>query len=205
MMDGGKKFSSGMVGIIGRPNVGKSTLLNAALGRKVAIVTHRPQTTRNRIVGVRTDDDSQIVFLDTPGIHEARKSLNRVMVETALATLDESDVLLYMVDAAEAASRRQPVSKGNIAVLERLAEASKPTLLLLNKIDRLHKEKLLPLMQEFSIRADFLSVIPISALRGDGLDAVLGEVKKHLPDSTRYYPDDVLTEAMARIVDMKVQ
>jgi len=194
MSGDGEGFRSGLVGIIGRPNVGKSTLLNAVLGRKVAIVTHRPQTTRNRIVGVRTDDDSQIVFLDTPGIHEARKSLNRVMVETALATLDESDVLLYMVDAAEAAGRSQPVSKGNIAVLERLAAAAKPTLLLLNKIDRLRKDKLLPLIQEFSSRADFLSVIPTSALNGNGLDIVLGEVKKHLPDSTRYYPDDVLTD-----------
>lgn len=194
MTSEGKNFASGVVGIVGRPNVGKSTLLNAVLGRKVAIVTHRPQTTRNRIVGIRTDDDSQIILLDTPGLHEARKSLNRVMVETALAALNESDVLLYMVDAAEAANRRHPVSKGNIAVLERLAEAAKPTLLLLNKIDRLRKDKLLPLMQEFSERFDFLSVIPISALKGKGLDLMLGEVKKHLPDSTRYYPDDVLTD-----------
>ena len=194
------EYKSGLVGIIGRPNVGKSTLLNQILGQKLAIVTPRPQTTRQKIMGIATYPDCQIMFLDTPGIHEGQKSLNRVMVEAAFSTLDESDAILYLVDTPEVVGRRRMVSTGNAAILERLRNSPLPIILVFNKVDQVKKAPLLPAIEAFNSLHKFAAIVPISALHGDGVDALLEETKKLLPEGQKFFPDGELTDRSLRFI-----
>jgi GTP-binding protein Era len=164
-------YRSGYVAIIGRANVGKSTLLNQILGEKVAIVSPKPQTTRNRITGIRTTESCQIIFLDTPGIHQGHSLMNRRMVDTALQTLDEVDGVLWLLDAHERLKREDEL------IAETLRGIETPGLILINKIDLVSKGKLLPLMERCAQLLPGKEIVPVSALKGEGLEIVLGIVE----------------------------
>jgi GTPase len=187
-------FRSGYLAIVGRPNVGKSTLLNQLLGEKIAIVTPKPQTTRNRIAGIRTTASSQMVFLDTPGIHQARSLMNRRMVDVALQTLHEADGVLWLLDA-----RARPGAEEE-QMAERLRQLATPVLILLNKIDLISKGKLLPLMQRCSELLPSGEIVPVSALKGDGVPLLLGIIETWLPEGPRYFPEDEFTDQTERFV-----
>ena len=186
-------FRTGFMAIVGRPNVGKSTMMNAILGTKVAIVTPKPQTTRNKITGIATFDDCQIVFLDTPGIHQGRGSLNKLMVDVAYSSLLDSDAVCLMLDAATVV-RRPELDKANEAILQRVREADKPVILVINKVDLVKKPQLLPIIQLYNSQYQFAAIIPVSALRGDGLDVVVGEAKKLMPPGEKFYGKGELTD-----------
>jgi GTP-binding protein Era len=188
------EFRSGYIAIVGGPNVGKSTLLNRLLGEKVAIVTPKPQTTRNRITGILTKADSQIVFLDTPGIHSSRSLLNRRMVDVALQTLHEVDGVLWLLDA----QARIGVEEERIA--ERLVALKAPVLVLLNKIDAVGKARLLPLMQRCAELLPGKEIVPISALRGDNVALVVEIVEKWLPQGPKYFPEGEFTDQTERFI-----
>lgn len=186
-------FRSGFVAIIGRPNVGKSTLLNRIVGQKIAITSPKPQTTRNRILGIQNTDDAQVLFVDTPGIHEARSPLNRYMVDQARSACLDVDVVLWLVEAD------RPVDTD--PMIPRLLEKSKnPVLLVINKIDTVPKDKLLPLIDAYNRICPFASIVPVSALKGDGVDALMGEIPALLPEGPRYYPEDQLTDVPERFI-----
>ncbi|MCS7199912.1 MAG: GTPase Era [Caldimicrobium sp.] len=179
---------SGVVALIGLPNVGKSTLLNNILGTKVSIVSPKPQTTRFNIRGVYTKEDLQIVFVDTPGIHEAKSLFNQLMVKSALQALEEVDAILWVLDVV----KRSPEEEG---ILELIQRASKPTILVLNKIDLVRdKRELLPIIEHFSKLYPFQAIIPVSALERDGLDLILKELEKILPEGPFYYDPEVVTD-----------
>jgi len=188
-----QNFKSGFVSIIGRPNVGKSTLLNALLGEKIAIISDKPQTTRNRILGIVNQPGAQMVFMDTPGIHKPMHKMNEFMVKTALATYNEVDVILMLVEATE-----QP-GGGDKFIIETLSAFKTPVFLLINKVDLIKKEALLPLMQEYSRLYDFAEIIPVSALRND-LGGLLEAILKRLPVGPKYFPDDQLTDQPERFI-----
>jgi GTP-binding protein Era len=188
-----KNFKSGFISIIGRPNVGKSTLLNTLLGEKIAIISDKPQTTRNRILGIVNQPGAQLVFMDTPGIHKPMHKMNEFMVKTALATYNEVDVILMLVEATE-----QP-GGGDKFIIETLAEVKTPVFLLINKVDLINKEALLPLMQEYCKLYNFAEIIPVSALRND-LGDLLDTILKRLPAGPKYFPDDQLTDQPERFV-----
>ena len=189
---------SGFVAIVGRPNVGKSTLLNQLLGEKIAIVTPKPQTTRNRITGIRTTPNSQIIFLDTPGIHRAHSLMNRRMVEIALKTLREVEGVLWLVDA------REGIRREDEDVARTLQESKVTTLILLNKMDLISKGKLLPLMERCSILLPEREIIPISALKGENVPLVLEQIGKFLPEGPRYYPEGEVTDQTERFVASEI-
>ena len=191
-------FKSGFIGIIGRPNVGKSTLLNSVIGENIAIVTPKPQTTRNRIMGIKNFPDGQLVFLDTPGIHEARTPLNRSMVEAAVGAFGSVDLLLLLVEAPAGA---HPDDRRVIRSLESVAL---PVLLLLNKIDLVKKETLLPLIEQFQHLFPFREIIPLSARNGDGVGIVLEEIFKILPEGPRLFPDDIMTDRSERFIAAEI-
>ncbi|MEE2829441.1 MAG: GTPase Era [Myxococcota bacterium] len=186
---------SGYVAIVGRPNVGKSTLLNDLLGEKISIVSRRPQTTRNRVMGIYNREDAQVVFLDTPGIHQARKLLNKRMVDAALAALEEVDLVLFMIEAA-----RDQDPEGVRALLETICSKKVPVLLVPNKIDLVSREALLPLMAAWSEVAELHSIVPISARNGDGTGQLIKEITRLLPEGPAYFPKDQLTDATERFV-----
>jgi GTP-binding protein Era len=188
-----KAFKSGFISIIGRPNVGKSTLLNALLGEKIAIISDKPQTTRNRILGIVNKPGAQMVFMDTPGIHKPMHKMNEFMVQTALRTYNEVDVILMLVEATT------PAGSGDQFIIETLSKVKTPVFLLINKIDLVEKERLLPLMQEYSKLYSFAEIIPISALKND-LSSLLDSILKHLPKGPQYFPDDQLTDQPERFV-----
>ena len=193
-------FRSGFVSIIGRPNAGKSTLLNALVGEKVAIVTRKPQTTRDRILGVVHVDAvkgrpaGQIVLIDTPGVHKPDSSLNRRMMQEVREALRSRDLVLLIADATE------KFGKGDEFVLDLVKKAGGPVFLLLNKVDRLEKEKLLPLIAEYSQRHQFAEVIPISALKGEGLDMLRERVVRALPEGPKYFAKDQVTDQPERFL-----
>lgn len=196
-------FRSGFVAIIGPPNVGKSTLLNTILGHKVAITTPKPQTTRKLIRGILTGENYQIVFVDTPGIHESKKIINKLMVKMAKDTLEDVDVILFVVDA----SRRDKANE--FAIIESFKKVSKPILLVINKIDLIAKENLLPMIEELNSFHHFDATIPISALYGDNVDSIIDEITKHLPEGPPYYDpltftDQRKTEFIAEIIREKI-
>ncbi len=191
-------FRSGFIGIIGKPNTGKSTLLNRIVGEKVAIATNKPQTTRNRITGIRNLDQGQLVFLDTPGIHRAAAPLNRKMTETALDTLKTTDVLLLLVEAGPAVS---PEDRFVIGLLEK---AKQPVVLAINKIDRVYKPSLLPLAEAFRKLFPFREVLFISALNGEGVDGLVEEIWKLLPEGPRYFPEDMMTDRTERFIAAEI-
>ncbi len=182
-----KTTKSGFVAIIGLPNVGKSTLLNQLLGTKVSIVSPKPQTTRFNIKGVLTRNDFQIIFVDTPGIHDAKSLFNQLMVKEALNALQEVDIILWVMDV----THRIPEEE---KILDLIKKANKPAILVLNKIDLIKKQELLPIIDYFSKLHDFHAIIPISALKNDGLDRVLNELIKLLPEGPFYYESHQVTD-----------
>jgi GTPase len=198
-----KGYRAGFVAIIGRPNAGKSTLVNRLVGQKVAIVTSKPQTTRNRIQGIVTRDDGQVVLIDTPGLHEAKTVLNRQMMKEVAAALEGIDVLVLMVDAAEAllGSGRPHVDP---MLMQRAKRFAGRTILALNKVDRTAKQKLLPLMEAFAKAHPFLAMVPISALKGDGCEELLREVMKMLPESEPYFPEEQVTDQPERFLASEI-
>lgn len=181
-------FKSGFAALIGRPNVGKSTLLNAILGQKVAIMSNKPQTTRNRIHGVYTDEQGQIVFLDTPGIHKPKSRLGDYMVKVAVNTLQEVDIVCWVVDVQE------KLGTGDRYVAELLEKVETPVFLLVNKIDRVHPDELLPFIDQFRKILDFAEVIPISSLYGNNVRTVIEQLFVRLPEGPKYYPEDQITD-----------
>jgi len=193
-------FRSGFVSIIGRPNAGKSTLLNALVGEKLAIVTRKPQTTRNRIQGIVNVEHKgkrpagQIVLVDTPGVHKPINSLNRRMMKEVYDALEGCDLLLLIVDATE------KFGSGDKFVLDIVKKSGQPCFLLLNKVDMLRKERLLPLIAEYKERREFAEVIPISAMKREGLDTLLDATVKALPEGPRYFPKDQITDQPERFL-----
>jgi GTP-binding protein Era len=192
-MTNDKNFKSGFISIVGRPNVGKSTLLNALLGEKIAITSDKPQTTRNKIIGIVNQPNAQLVFMDTPGIHKPMHKMNEAMVKTALATYSEVDVILMLVEATE-----RP-GGGDRFIIETLSQVKTPVFLLINKVDLIKKDALLPLIQEYSALYKFAEIIPVSALKKD-LGELLDNVLKRLPIGPKYFPDDQLTDQPERFV-----
>jgi len=184
----------GLVALVGPPNVGKSTLMNRFLGQKIAIVTPKPQTTRNRILGIVNGPDYQIVMLDTPGLHRARSPLNREMVRIALDSLDEVDVILFMIDAAF------PPPDPCRSPTRYLDGRNTPAILAVNKIDTVKKGHLLPVLAAYEKLHPFAALVPISALTGDGTDILLAELLKLLPTGPRLYPEDLPTDASERFI-----
>ena len=185
-----KKFHSGFVTIVGRPNVGKSTLMNALVGEKVAIVSNRPQTTRNRIMGVMTRPECQIVFLDTPGIHNPRTRLGEYMMQSVRDALDGMDGMLVLVDATQ-------VGEQDRKIVQEMSSRKVPKILALNKIDLLPKEKLLALMESFA-QCGYDEIIPISAKTGDGVEELAKALIAKLPEGPKYFPDDMMTDQPER-------
>ena len=188
------QFKSGFVSIVGWTNVGKSTLLNSFVGEKVAIISNKPQTTRWRIQGVRTYPEGQIVFIDTPGIHKPKYKLSQMMVKLSLQSLKDVDLILLMVDTS------QPLGGGDQFVIDQLKQVSTPVFLLLNKIDLIKKENLLPLIDKFGNLFPFAEIIPISALKGDNLDRLKDKILEYLPPGEPYFPPDYLTDQPERTV-----
>jgi len=182
-----KTIKSGFVSLVGRPNDGKSTLLNSILERKIAITSNVSGTTRNIIQGIYNDDDSQIVFIDTPGIHKPVNKLGNMMNKKAYTMADDVDIVLFLVDVEKGYGR------GDEFILERLKGLEKPVLLLLNKVDRIKKDKLLLLINEYKDLYDFDEIIPISALKGDNIKDLINTIKKYLPDGVAYYSSDEVT------------
>ncbi len=197
-------FRSGFVSIVGRPNAGKSTLLNALVGEKIAIVTEKPQTTRTRIQGMvnvkaqRGRPAGQIVFVDTPGVHKPDSRLNRKMMQEIHAALESRDLILLIVDATE------KFGPGDQFVLDLVKKAGGPAFLLLNKIDKLQKDRLLPLIDHYSKLHSFQEIIPISAAKGEGLDILIDKIIRVLPDGPRYFPQDQLTDQPERFIAAEI-
>lgn len=190
----------GFVTLVGQPNVGKSTLLNRLLGQKLAITSNRPQTTRNRIPGVLTRDDAQIVLVDTPGLHAARRALNSFMVDVAHDALWETDAVALLVEAGIGRDGEVGVSDIVRELLDKLAEGKKPVFLVLNKIDRIEKPQLLPIIAAWSEAFPFAAIIPVSAQKGDGMAALVDAFVGALPEGPPLFPPDALTDLPERFV-----
>jgi GTP-binding protein Era len=187
-------FHSGFVSIIGRPNVGKSTLINHIIGQKIAIMSNKPQTTRNKIQGVHTTDQGQIVFIDTPGIHKPKTKLGDFMVKQATSTLKEVDVVLFLVDVFEG------YGAGDQFIIDQLEDIKTPVFLILNKIDQVEPNQLLPIIEQYSKRYSFAEIIPISALQGNNVNTLLEQVFNRLSEGPQYYPADQVTDHPERFV-----
>ena len=186
---------SGFVAVIGRPNVGKSTLINSLIGQKIAILSDKPQATRNRIMCVLTQQDMQVVFLDTPGIHKPKHKLGEYMVKAAEGTLKEVDAIIFVVDANE------QFGPGEQYILDRLQATKKPVILAINKVDLIEdKEALLPIITSYNGKYDFIATVPISAKEESNLDGLVAEIKKHLPKGPQSYPEDMVTDQPERLI-----
>ena len=186
-MDEKKDYKSGFVALIGRPNVGKSTLLNFLVGQKVAIMSPQPQTTRNKISGIYTDDQEQIVFIDTPGIHKPKNKLDDFMDKSSYSALDEVDVVLFMVEP-------EPAGKGDQYIAELLKKIKKPVFLVINKIDKVHPDKLLSIIDSYKNLGDFAEIVPISASQGNNVSELIKTIAKYLPEGPQFYGADQLTD-----------
>jgi GTP-binding protein Era len=187
-------FKSGFVSIIGRPNVGKSTFLNRVIGQKIAIMSDKPQTTRNKVQGVYTTDDSQIIFIDTPGIHKPKHRLGDFMMKVATNALREVDAILFMVNVTE------PRGAGDDFIIEKLKGLDTPIILVMNKIDLIHPDELPKVIEQYTNELDFAAYVPISALQGNNVEPLLGEIKKLLPEGPMYYPADQVTDHPERFI-----
>ena len=188
-----KEHRSGFVGIVGAPNAGKSTLLNRILGEKVAITSSKPQTTRHRILGVETLDDAQIIFMDTPGIHQARDLLNKELVAAAFKALDDADLILFMVEPKGSENE-------NKMIMDHLKDAQTPVILAINKVDKVAKQEILPIIDRFQGLMEFAAIVPISAKDGANVPELLQEIVNHLPEGPQYYPPDTLTDQPERFI-----
>ena len=189
------KHYSGFAAIVGRPNVGKSTLTNGLIGEKIAIMSDRPQTTRNKIMCILNTDNAQIMFLDTPGIHKPHHKLGEYMVRTAESTLKEVDVILFVIDVSEKRGA------GENYILELLQKVKTPVILVANKIDKLQdKSKLFNIINEYSALYNFAAVVPVSALEDTEFPGLVAEITKHLPEGPDYFPDDMITDQPERVI-----
>lgn len=193
-----KSFKSGFVAVVGRPNVGKSTLINHIIKQKVSIVSDKAQTTRNRILCVHTDEECQIVFLDTPGIHKPKHKLGQFMDEAAYQSLKDIDAVLFLV------SGNEKKGAGDQFVLDKLKDVGVPVFLLINKIDLMNKEDILHKMGEYSKLYNFDQIIPVSALKGDNVEALMDELKKVLQEGPKYFPDDMITDQPERLLAAEI-
>ena len=180
-------MKSGFIALVGRPNVGKSTLLNAIMGRKIAITSDKPQTTRNIIQGIYTDNDSQMIFIDTPGIHKPKNRLGKILNKEAYISMDDVDIILFLVDITE------NLGKGDKFIIDLFKNTSKPVILVINKIDRLPKSEILHKIEEYKDLYDFDEIVPVSAVKGDNIDRLISILKGKLTDNIKYYEDDVVT------------
>lgn len=180
-------MKSGFVSLIGRPNVGKSTLLNSIIGKKVAITSDKPQTTRNIIQGIYNEKDTQIVFVDTPGIHKPNHKLGKYLNKQAYYSIDDVDIILFLVDGSTS------IGSGDKYIIERFKETNKPVILIINKIDKLSKDKILLKINEYKDLYNFSEIIPVSALKNDNVKTVIEVLKKYLPDSIQFYEEDTVT------------
>ena len=187
-------FKSGFVAILGRPNVGKSTFLNHVMGQKIAIMSDKAQTTRNKIMGIYTKDQEQIVFIDTPGIHKPKTALGDFMVESAYSTLREVDTVLFMVSADENRG------KGDDMIMERLKVAKVPVVLVINKIDKVHPDQLLSQIDDYRKQMDFKEVVPISALQGNNVSHLVVILSENLEEGYQYFPADQITDHPERFL-----
>lgn len=183
-----KMMKSGFAAIIGIPNVGKSTLLNNIVGQKIAIISDKPQTTRNKILAIYNDDESQIVFTDTPGIHKPHNRLGETMVRAAEETMNDVDVLVMVADASRG------VQDAEHKIAENIKKTGLPCILVINKVDLMRKDALLPLIADYSMMNDFEAIVPVSAKSGDGVDVLLREIKSYLEEGPQYYYDDMVTD-----------
>ncbi len=185
-----EQFKSGFATVVGRPNVGKSTLINELIGQKISIVSNKPQTTRNQITAVYQDETSQIVFVDTPGVHKPKNKLGNFMVNTALSAMDDMDLILFMIDATKEGEEEE--------IIKRLQASRSAVILVINKVDLVPKEKLLPMIQKYSALCDFDAVVPISALKKDGIEQLVTIMKQYLPYGPKYFPEDMVTDQTER-------
>jgi len=191
-MNSHNPFKSGFITVVGRPNVGKSTLINALVGEKIAAVSEKPNTTRNRILGIRTLADAQLIFLDTPGIHKAKGNLGKAMVHTAMSAVQEADVILMMIEVKESFGR------GDTFIIESLPKSA---ILVINKIDTIKKNEILPILQSSKeFEGKFKEIIPISAVNADGTRELLDTIVKYLPEGPRYFPEDMITDQPERFI-----
>ncbi len=181
-------MKSGFIALVGRPNVGKSTLLNAIIGKKVAITSDKPQTTRNIIQGIRTDEDSQMVFVDTPGIHKPKNRLGKILNKQAYFSVNDVDVILFLVDITES------LGKGDMFVIDVLKNVRVPVILVINKIDKLPKEEILKKIDEYKDLYNFDEIIPVSARKKDNVDRLIAVLKAKLTDNIKYYDDEIYTD-----------
>ncbi|WP_139490483.1 GTPase Era [Brevibacillus dissolubilis] len=187
-------FKSGFVAIVGLPNVGKSTLLNHIVGQKIAIMSNKPQTTRNKIRAVHTTEKGQVIFIDTPGIHKPKSRLGDYMVSAAETTLNEVDLVLFVIDASE---KRGP---GEEYIVERLKQIKTPVFLVLNKIDKVHPEELLPLIDDYRKRLDFKHIVPVSALEGNNTESLVESIYNEMEEGPMFYPADQVTDNPERFI-----
>ncbi|WP_071460165.1 GTPase Era [Bacillus massilinigeriensis] len=187
-------YKSGFISIIGRPNVGKSTFLNRVIGQKIAIMSDKPQTTRNKVQGVLTEEDAQLVFIDTPGIHKPKHKLGDFMMKVAQNTLKEVDLILFMVNAGEGYGR------GEEFIIDKLQTVKTPVFLVINKIDLISPEELMSLINDYKDKFGFKEVIPISALEGNNIDRLLQQIKEYMPEGPQYYPADQVTDHPERFI-----
>lgn len=187
-------YKSGFVAIVGRPNVGKSTFLNRVIGQKIAIMSNTAQTTRNKIQGIYTTDEAQIVFIDTPGVHKPKSKLGDYMVQSAMSALNEVDAVLFMVNAAEKRGA------GDNFIIDRLKNVKAPVYLLINKIDQVKPDDLLPVMEQYQTALPWKAVYPISALEGNNVDELLAGLVEQMPNGPQYYPADQVTDHPERFV-----
>jgi GTPase len=189
-----KEFKSGFISIIGRPNVGKSTFLNRVIGQKIAIMSDKPQTTRNKVQGVLTLPDAQLIFIDTPGIHKPKHKLGDFMMKVAQNTLKEVDLVLFMVNAEEGFGR------GEEFIIEKFQSVKTPIFLVINKIDQIHPDDLLPIIESYQEKFPFKEVVPISALEGNNVGRLLDQIKTYMPEGPQFYPADQVTDHPERFI-----
>ncbi len=194
MLENNKGYKSGFISIIGRPNVGKSTFLNRVIGQKIAIMSDKPQTTRNKVQGVLTLDQSQMIFIDTPGIHKPKHKLGDFMLKVAKNTLREVDVIMFMVNATE------PRGKGDEFIIDLLEKNETPVFLVINKIDQVHPDDLIGIIESYKDKYDFAEIVPISALQGNNVERLLETIQSYLPEGPQYYPADQVTDHPERFI-----
>lgn len=192
------KFYSGFVSLIGRPNVGKSTLMNALVGEKIAIMSNKPQTTRNRIQAILTRDDFQVIFVDTPGMHKSKSKLGEYMNKSAESTFNDVDIILYLIEPFE------KIKNSDMAIIEKLKKTQTPVFLIINKTDTVRHEELLAVINEYKEMYDFKEIIPVSALKGKNLDELIMSLRKYLSEGPKYFPDDMITDQPERQIASEI-